>query len=79
MRTPLDRHVEVNVIVLAFSHPVDMREGQSGMRFSQLIQLMCKTHHAKVEREVSIVIRRVVVVDTGKKRGDGINESGFVD
>ncbi len=75
----MDRHIEVNVIVLAFSHPVDTWEGQSGECFSQLIQLMCKAHHAKVGREVSIVIRRVVVVDTGKKRADGINESGFVD
>ncbi len=77
-RAPLDRHVEVSVIVGASCHPVHAWKCQFDTCLGRLVQLMRETHHAKVGGEVSIVVRRVVVVDASQERGDGVDVRGFL-
>ncbi len=77
-RAPLDKHVEVSVVIGASCHLVHAWECQFDTCLGHLVQLMYKTHHAKVRGEVSVVARRVVVVDASQERGDGVDVRGFL-
>jgi hypothetical protein len=48
---------------------VDAREDLFDACLCHLVELMCKAHHAKVGKEVSVIVRRVVTVDAGEERG----------
>jgi hypothetical protein len=77
-RAPLDRDVEVSVVIVVSKHPVDLREDQFDVCLCCLVQLMCESHHAKVGTEVSVVIQSVITVDASQERGDSIDVRRFL-
>jgi hypothetical protein len=78
-RAPLNRDVIMPDPIKVVGHHVSPRENGFDACLCRLVQLMGKSHHAQVGREVSVVIGRVIVVDAGHERGDGVDVCRFLD
>jgi hypothetical protein len=57
---------------------VGAREDQFDACHCRFVELMGKAHHAKVSREVSVIVLGVVIVDAGQEHGDSINVCAFL-
>jgi hypothetical protein len=78
-RAPLNRDVKMPDPIKVVGHHVSARENGFDACLCHLVQLMGKSHHAQVGREVSVVIGRVIVVDAGHEHGDGVDLCRFLD
>ncbi len=77
-RAPLNRDVKMPDPIKVVGHHVSPRENRFDMCLCRLVQLMGKSHHTQVGREVSVVISRVIVVDAGHEHGDRVDVRRFL-
>ncbi len=78
-RALLYRDIKMPDPIKVVGHHVSPRKNGFDACLCRLVQLMSKSHHAQVGREVSVVIGRVIVVDAGHESGDGVDVRRFLD